>query len=340
MITLLLIVVAFSMAVYGFHKPTGFICMQMALALLTVYVVYILSLWIMKRDKLVVDNKYTLTGNIKTLIIAGVAESSALQNTVIGTINPVSLNYAFMPRSVNLYGGAQFAYQFWMLLSDTSDANIGMKDILVRGDVTMYNIWTTQKFPTGVDPNIVEDVVLGKYEGILIKCPRIRFDGKYDRMAVEFNTISDPNPMPFLTNPQPLLLTDNSEKRNNPIKLTSNKWALYTFVFQDNIRVNDFEDGLQISFYINDFMFKTSTTKSTVRQNNGALHLFPNGSINGCKIANLAYYNYAPSQQEITRTYMEGVTTTVYGKDAASKSNVMAGPGYLSAYTRLDMYKT
>ena len=51
-----------------------------------------------------------------------------------------SMSFASLPRSINRAGGAEFTYQFWLLVGNTDPAVIGFKDILVRGEADMVAI--------------------------------------------------------------------------------------------------------------------------------------------------------------------------------------------------------
>ena len=326
LVTLLLICfVIVSMITYALNKTIGFIALQISLAMVIVFSTYATSLWVLKRDKLVLDTRYNVTNNSRTLIIDGFADSSNLRNTVIDTLNPASISYAHLPRSINRYGGAQFTYSFWILLTNTDTDNVGYKDILVRGDTTHYNLLTVVN-PADANKNTYK-------EDIMIKCPRIRFNGTYEKLAVETNTIADPNPPPMTIS---AIGNTDDTLRKNLLKMTANKWVLYTFVFKDSVQVNDFENGIETRFYLNDIMYQSKTMRSAIRQNNGNLYLFPSGSIDGCKIGNLAYYNYAQSTEEIATVYNKGPPKFA----SASRSGPVASPLFLSEYNKLDMYNS
>ena len=324
LITLFLTIVVLSMVAYALNKAVGFIALQISLALFIVYLIYWSSLWILKRDKLVIDTSHGATGNGKTMIVAGYADSFNLQNTVIDTINPSAQSYANLPRSANRYGGAQFSYQFWLLVSNVDPANIGTKDILVHGDTTSYNLMTVDNVTNTT--SIAEDMI--------IKCPRIRFNGTFDSFAVEINTLADPNPPPIVISSTPS--TGDSTSKHNLLKLTPNKWVLYTYVFQDNVGVNDFENGIEVQFYVNDILYQSSTMLSTLRQNNGNLYLFPSGPIAGCQIGDLAYYNYAVDVGTISKVYNAGPPAAA----TAKSSGPLATPLFLSEYNKLDIYNS
>ena len=322
-IIVLAVLVALSAIIYMVNKDVGFIAMQVSVALVIVYATYLLSLFILRRDRLIVDDKFTYDQSSRTLVIDGVADTSSLQRTVVDALNPASLSYAKLPRSLNRKGGAQFTYQFWMLIDNP--ASITYQDILLRGDPRPYNLATVD----------ASGELVSQVEDIMIKCPRIRFNGMYNELAVEINTLNNPNPPPLRIETSNASDELSSVDRQSILKLSPNRWVLYTFIFQDKIQINDFESGIQMSFYVNDVLHSRSVTQSTLRQNNGNLYLFPSGPIDGCKIANLAYYNYALSTEEIAGVYNRGVPSHMYTKNHGAS---MATPLYLTEYNKLNMY--
>ena len=305
------------------NKPIGFIALQISLALVIVYAIYYASLWFLQRDKLVIDNVNDIGANTKTVIIAGFAQSASLANTVIDTFNPTSKSYASLPRSINRYGGAQFTYQFWML---ATSPDTGYKDILLRGDANPYSLMSVN--------NITQETT--STEGPVIKCPRIRFNGSYKSLAIEMNTIGDPMP------PTIILGVDASSGTStaaNTKLMTStlNFWVLYTFVFRDNVQVNDFENGIEVQFYINDLLYSTNKMLGTLKQNNGNLYLFPSGAIAGCSIGDLTYYNSAQEVADITKVYTAGPPTKT---NVVNNAGPIATPLFLTEYDKLDMYNS
>jgi hypothetical protein len=328
-----IVLVLASMLVYFINRPIGFIAMQVSIALVFVYATYALSLWVLRRDKLVVDNKYKYDSMTKTLLINGYVDSYNLQNSVIDTFNKTSLSFAAMPRSINRQGGAQFTYQFWMLL--TNPGAVGFKDILVKGDVTPYSLMTV---------NAITNQVLSRTQDVIIKCPRIRFYGAFNELAVEVNTLADPNPPPFRISPAPSNNAggggdggDNT-MRQNILKLGLNRWVLYTFVFKDRVNINDFENGIEMSFYHNDMLYQKNTMQSALRQNYGNLYLFPSGAIEGCRLGDLAYYNYATSLDEIVGVYERGPPQSL--STVTKDGGAIATPLFLTEYNKLNIYNS
>ena len=309
-----------SLVVFAVSPTIGFYLLQISISITIVYLTLVASLYVIRGDEIVHGGfvpQYS-----KTLILDGFQNSATLASTVVNTMNPSAKNYAVLPRSINQYGGAEFTYQFWINISNTTPANVGNKDILVRGDISTYNLMTvdskTQQVTSSVDD-------------IIIKCPRIRFNGSFDSLAVELNTITNPNPPPII-----ISSANRTGQNTNLLKFIPNKWVLYTFVFRDRFRINEFEDGIQMKFYVGDFLYQTSSMDGALRQNNGNLYLFPNGSVQGCIIGNLAYYNYALGLDDITKMVNRGPPA----KYVETKTSTVAQPLYLTEYNKLDLYKS
>jgi hypothetical protein len=327
----ILIILAFVVAVivYAFNKEAGFIAIQIVAALAILYGVYFLALVVIVSDSLATTGTSLVTQYVKTTIIDGYEDSATLSHTMVDTVNPASKFYAFLPRSINREGGAQFTYQYWLLLTDTSDTTIASKDILVRGDITPYNLETLDR-----DGNLIKT-----YQGTVIKCPRIRFNGSYDNIAVELNTMDDPNPDPIVISSSPYNASGSQDATaaRNVLRLTPNKWVLYTFAFLDSEKVNEFENGIEVRFFINDLLYQTSTMRSSLRQNNGHLYLFPSGPIQGCQIGDLAYYNYAVSLPDIQTVYNAGPPRV---NSSLSQTPGSVAPLYLTEYNKLNIYNS
>jgi hypothetical protein len=339
--------------------PKTMIALQVAAGLVVVLCIYMLSLWIIQRDQLVVDVNALRQPRLQVKVMQGYATGHAMSNRVWSTINQDAVNFMSLKRSFNRRGGAQFSYSFWMQLADTTPENVAGKTILLRGDKTMY-AWTRQVATDATFQNIEEAAT---FKDVLVKCPRIRFGPSYDTLVVELNTLADPNvQVNILSDAQPAYdgkfntaETDPS-MRYNALSLTKGKWALYTFSFEDHITVSDFESGIMVRFYLNDTLYHTARLPSALRQNYGDLHLMPTIAnslpsnsiaakltaasestvVNG-RVGNLNYFNYALSIADVGELYKSGPPSHP-ASDMMSGNN--SDPLYLSEYNKLDIYNT
>ena len=304
---------------------------QIAVGLLLVYAVYGMSLVIVKKDKLFVDSRYNFNSREATKIVDGYIEAPIISNRVFNTINPAADSFVNMPRSFNRKGGAQFSYSFWLFLDDTSPENIRHKTILLRGDPKSYSYTATKPGrTTGVQRS-----------DVLVQCPLIGFGPTYDTFLVRFNTHDDPATTMRIQAPQ-----DTRGRGHNLLKLIDRRWVLLTFSFEDNIAVTDFEDGIMVRFYVNDILYHSHRVRSTLRQNDGELVLFPpsadsgeEGSVlKGARIGNLTYFNYALTAASVREIFEQGPPKH-FAADLAGRSQT-GEPLHISLYNKMDIYNS
>lgn len=285
---------------------------------------YYMSLFVLHQDGLVKDVHVDVREPRRTKIIDGYTDVPLLVGQVFETLDARSRSYVDLPRSFNRFGGAQFTYQFWIFLDDVTASNVAGKTILLRGDPKTYR-WT--------------DRSRKEHSSVAVVCPSISFGDSYDDVRVKFNTLKDIE-TEFRTKPQ---TAEDTTTRHNMIKLIVQKWALFTFVFEDNAPVSEFEDGVRVRFYVNDVMYEHATFAGTLRQNNGQLCLFPSmpdapGGIKGARIGDLSYYNYAQGADGVRAVYEAG-PPQARAEDVRGRDN-LGQPLYLSEYNKLDVYNT
>jgi hypothetical protein len=155
-----------------------------------------------------------------------------------------------------------------------------------------------------------------------IACPRVSFL-KANQIAIDVNTDRDLRHRFVVGSPDPAV-----EMRKNALSLIPGHFTLLTIVMEDNVGVDSFERGIRCKFYINDQLYHTGTAPGALRQNDGPLHLFLDPSpdtkvgLDGCRMADLTYYNYALEDKNVAALYAHGFTDTdfkdrdsVFGKD-------------------------
>jgi hypothetical protein len=331
---------------------TATIVLQVIVGLTIVYVVYKLSLALMKQDRLVIDNRQ-LNPSFETKIIMGYVDTTLIANKVFNTVNPMANNYLHMPNSYNRKGGAQYSYSFWVFIDDVEQAV--NKTILMRGDSRQYSAAVffgkngDEVLKSINDNQTVElDKVTSARKGAtvpvkpdvvptypFIAAPCITLGRRYDQVAVLFNTIQWPFNQVIVN---PSANDVDTTKRRNAMKLIAHKWALFTFVLEDNVAINDFEDGVIVRFYLNDMLYYTERVPGTLRTNLGQFYLFPEGGVPQMRIGDLTYYNYAIGQERIKAIYEVG-PPRFYSADANGKS-ALGDPLFLSEYNKLDIYNS
>lgn len=294
---------------------------QVLLGFAVALFVYWISLQALRADSLVV---LQTDPNVKatTNIISGFAESSQVAQQSFNTVNTFATSYIPLNPSSNIKGGAQFTYSMWLNVGNINNA--ANKIIFLRGDSTKY----TYKKTVGTQQTIsVNDHVSF--------CPMLAFgsmDGGAIDFKVRFNTANNIDEQLDIgaTN------SSNSIYRANLTSLLEKQWFLVTIVFEDNVPINDFENGLSVKFYINNALYKSQTYPTMLKQNNGNLFLFPSGSVNNCKISNFKYYNYALGNTEIATNAKDGPSS----KAQSSVTSSFIQPLALSDYNSMDIYNT
>lgn len=327
------------------------IVLQILVGLIIVYAVYLLSLKLMQQDRLVIDHRGVQNIRVETKIIPGYADSTVISNRSFNTIMPMSQNYMHMPRSFNRKGGAQMTYSMWMFVDDPEQAK--NKTILLRGDSRIYNAAlflgmngdAVLKDPSSASiQNGASESRDGMYFPVspdkvvsypFLASPCITFGERYDQLGILFNTVQWPFASVVVN---PSRNTEDDTKRRDAMKLIAHKWALFTFVLEDNVASDDFEDGIIIRFFLNDMLYFTSRMPGSLRVNAGNLYLFPEGGIPQTRVADVTYYNYAVSQEKVKEVYEAGPPRFYY-PDVASRAG-FGDPLYLSEYNKLDIYNS
>lgn len=310
------------------------VALQVVLGLVIIFCVYKMSLWLLRKDRLVVDDINDKDPKEMTKIVDGYVFTTLAANRSWSTLNPEAMNFVKLPRSYNRKGGAQFTYSFWLYMDDTSSENVANKDILLRGDNRVY---TFQKV-TDYDDGMIRDTIKQDVTDVLIKSPRIRFGPTYDSFVVELNTLHNPDEKIFIS---PMSSSDDATLRHNVLKLMQHRWAMFTFTFEDNVAINDFEDGILVRFYVNDLLYGTYTIRSTLRQNRGDFYLMQTSGDMGIKngrIGDVYHYNYAISHAMVRDMFKKGHPK--YPCTDLMGDSSMGTPLYLSEYNKLDMYNT
>ena len=305
------------------------ILLQIIAGLVFIYVVYILSLVAMRADKLFIDEKLDINQKRKTVIIDGILEPT--ETLSFNTITPLASKYMPINPSVNIKGGSQFTYQFWMQIKDKSA--VAGKVLFMKGDPNIYKMETIEYMPN-MDPTKPAREKSRKLENdIAVACPIFIFGPNPDEYFVGFNTF---NNMWEVMGVRQYKFDDNT-LRQNLVTMFSGQWFMVTIVFEDNYPINDFENGLSVKFYLNDVLYYSATYPSALKQNKGDLILFPKigtmESISGVRISNFMYYNYAISEKDITMEYGRGPSM-----NPASISANIYTPTPMSVYNMTDMY--
>lgn len=299
------------------------IVVQMFLGLIILYVIYLLALLAIKADELYIDDKFNINKKGKVLILDGYADSSqfSMEQGFINTSAMQMTNYVPINPSVNLRGGAQFTYTMWLYLGTTSE-DTANKCIFLKGDKERYP-YTIKNNKTGQMKEVNDRISF---------CPMLATGPNLMDFDMHFNTLTKIKESFEIRR----LESSNSSLRHNLLSLFSDKWVMLTFTFEDNIPINDFENGIVVKFWVNDTLYQTGYFNGALKQNNGNLYLFPDGAIPTCRLCNFAYFNYCATLNEMQELYIKGPTN----KPAVPITKSFISPSFISDYNRLDIYNT
>lgn len=293
---------------------------QISLGLLVVFLIYFIALKVLNSSSLSSYDPTNLYVKKDVIIIDGYADSSQLSYMTYNTVLPFANNSLSIIPSSNIKGGAQFTYSLWINTKSGHDEEYIRKPIFLRGEAAKYTYKVKDTY-TNITNTETDYVAFS---------PMLCFGETSLDFVVRFNTADNMNEKLVVSR----LNDPNNLYRQNLMSLYNGKWALLTIVFEDNIPLNDFENGLSVKFYINEQLYETGTYSTMLKQNTGNLYIFPEGAVSGCMISNFAYYNYALGITEIMNLYRAGPSN----KSTSTVMKSFISPLMLSDRNRLDIY--
>lgn len=277
----------------------GIIVLQVIAGLVVVYIIYLLLIWVLKTDKIKIDKLYSANKQEVVNVLDGFVDSS-MKKTSFNTTMPIAFNYLPIRPSINIKGGSQFTYSFWINIgSGAYDNNAANKVLLLKGSDIPYDFTVT---------NINKGEAVLNDNQRLVYCPMIKFGSDLRTIEARFNTLDNHDEALIIQNKT----SDDSLLRNNLFSMIQNSWVLFTFTFEDNVPINEFENGIMVKFYVNDAVYKTGRYSSALKQNYGDLFVLPNDDpLAGIKIADMRYYNYVVPNSTLTDVVRSGPDTSV-----------------------------
>jgi hypothetical protein len=295
--------------------------LEIVSALVAIYLVHMLTVWLAQRDQITIQSVYSKNTKMSIPCFTGLLDSTT-PNIRFNTTVPTASNYLPLKPSTNTKGGAQFSYSFWINISTASTATIANKVIFLKGLANTYNFKTTQ--------NVSGDVTIHEAEH-LVYCPMLRFGNNMNTIEVIFNTLAKHDDKLIIESS-----SDDTYSRNNLMSIVQGSWMMFTISFEDNMPINDFENGVIVRFYMNDVLYKTGKYKSALKQNYGDLYMFPNKDpLIGVKVSDLQYFNYAVSLDDVIAMHKVGPNlkpSELYLTKYTAQS--------VSSYNTLDIYNS
>lgn len=317
-------------------SPAVYIGIQIGVAVITLIIMYIITLYVLNIDALVNTPSNVIKQKEVTTFVDGYAGPSLLSQIRFNTVNPYTDNYKRVARSANQTGGTSFTYQFWVKIENSDNNLISGLTLIHKGDTKNY-IVGYYKPQSGTTYSLAKQLPPAPY----IACPSIGFGKSYKNIVVVFN--SNNNIMNLIDIDMDIEREPSSRK--NLLSLLPVQWTLLTFVFEDNYSYTENSDnGIKFNFYINDVPYWSETASSApvfrndfLVQNDGDITFMPDAKVSSefIKLGNVKYYNYAVTPAEISATYQSGPPS--YSASLVTNGKTMA-PSYMSALNKVDIY--
>lgn len=296
--------------------------LQIVIALIVIALMGVIAYSVYNRDTTGFIEDMTkeviIKKNVK--IIDGTMSFDNSKTAVINTSVPFYGNYREIVPSINQKGGAEYSYNFWLYIPDTAETASVQKVLFLKGSniLTTYNSKYNNCHSTS-----------GWY---LVKNPLVRVNidstQKLDAIVAEFNTIKSPDAV----HESPEILncssSDLNEKDKNLFGIYGlsnrtdlhNNWSMVTLVVSETNPSSDimFRNEAVVKMYLNgyeyfnktgDAFYSGGTVTTAMRNNNGNLYINPNNtqnSLNNVAMADLTYFNYALSDEEVIRLHQAG----------------------------------
>jgi hypothetical protein len=309
---------------------------QVIVALIIIFILYIITIYTLNIPSIIQNTNDIVKPKQTKLIINGYAPISYLNNRRWNTSNYLTSNFIPIPKSVNTMGGSQFTYQFWLKIDNANDDYFKDLILFLKGETQKYKLGLYDTTTSNKVSTIPSDSS-GVYA---ITSPLVKFTDSYRSMQVTFNTLKNPlTTVNIKMNPN-----DNILSRRNILSLLPLNWYMLTFSFEDNFSTYlSAENGINFKFWINDVLYQENTPvdtplfkNNTIYQNEGDLVLFPgiNKGSDFLQIGNFTYYNWALTQNDISKSFNKGPPKKSY----LEKDNLKKTPPILSSFNKIDMY--
>jgi hypothetical protein len=310
------------------------IVIQVIVGIIAAFVIYVAFLQAMK-IKALVSSELATEKKQQVVILDGVLNSNETsarsEKNTFNTTLPFLKHYMPINPSVNLQGGTQFSYGFWLFVKDPRAAT--NKSLFLKGDKKQY---TYNAIEQVYDP--LKDIYRPSSSQVhterVVMCPQVSFGEHPMDFDITFNTFDNMHEKVSIKRKE----DTNSLKRNNLLSLFTNKWVNITITFQDNSSINDYQRGILIRFYVNGIIYHVAEIPGLLKQNRGNFYVFPDGSIPDCKMADLKYFNFALSDGEIMDYIKERPETTKSVSDSNEVDQDMST--YTGLQNHLDIYNT
>jgi hypothetical protein len=271
--------------------------LQLIAAVVIIVALYIFMTMVFLKKKIIYKGgSYNVYPSKNTIDLVTGQMPLGASSVVLNTYDATATNYVYIPQPSNSTDGG-FAYSFWMNRGNNSSANLKNNIIFMRGIIQYSAV-----VHNGETKNM-----------ILVKSPLLRFGDSETELAIDFNTLNEPHNTWVIN--------------SDVIKIMSgNKWGMYTIVFKDNKDEYGVKNGLRIDLFIDNKLISSyKKLGDSIRMNSGNIHILPNTvgmgsgdlwhppaptiSPKSGYVADVKYYNYAPSVNDIDKIFSKGFKT-------------------------------
>jgi hypothetical protein len=283
-------------------------------------------------NKEIQDTVYNMTKSVVVKkpvpIFKGVMPLTSSVKPKYSTSDPANGTFRDLQPSINQKGGAEYSYNFW-IHNNTLDVTDNSTVLFLRGNDTMIEYKSNNNCMTKKGTN---------KKWFLVKNPLVRVyidtNKKIESVITEFNSITHPDAF-HVNSEEPVCSSDDHEdmfgnhlgifgisNRND----LENKWIMITLVVKETNPDTDilFRNKAVVKMYLNGFeqLNKNADVKyngsgsTAMKHNQGNLYINPGDNTKNDNItdnsqiqmADLTYYNYALTTDEIKSLHTTGVT--------------------------------
>ena len=269
-------------------------------------------------------------------IFKGIVDFKNTRGSYYNTKDKTSASYVDLSPSINQNGGAEYTYNFWLYKDGNQLKNVLVDDIalILRGSKTKLHYNSPSNCFLNTD----------KQTYVFVKNPLIRMKSDGSSIIVEYNTVTFPDAFHDGGNAEINANCSGSWFDKNKgllgiYDLSSQfdkNWFMVTVILQETSPDNDIlnKNRTSCKMYINSVLMLdrlvespyniTATSSAAMRHNKGPLYINPGGifkrssggldtddSVTTEKtlmMADLKYYNFALSSDEISILYKAGFT--------------------------------
>lgn len=316
------------------------VSLQVLAAVAVVLILFVIGYYIFNREALRAVRETAQLRN-KVDIFTGVKDMALSSSESYNTMDPNAGLYKNLRPSVNQTGGIEYSYNFW-LYKNTNFQTPPDTDTTAYSTDTGLNENDIILLLRGVDKAVPYNNLCGVQKtDVYIKAPLIKLENNGDSLTVEFNTKDSPDVVrEGATNYCGQSKTDWNQMNSHKVSVRNlrntdnfnSQWFMVTVVLQDTFpsdplpfrnkaRARIYINGvLELDQYIDSRLDQVDDDPSVLKQNNGNLYVMPQinisgttttkkpsaSEVNNIMMADLSYFNYVLSNDEIIKMYQRG----------------------------------